>query len=250
MNRFQRAMGVLAAHEGGYVDHPHDPGGATNRGVTQRVYDLYRQRRKLETHSVKGITNREVEAIYRRQYWGAISAKDLPEGVAYCVFDAAVNSGAARAVKWMQEIVGVQVDGIVGNETISAVRTFSPSYFIDKYCDRRLTFMKSLKHWSHFKDGWTRRVAEVRAQSKAWAGGGEVEKSQAAQIAKAEGPKGEGAALMELVKDGSAMTKISGVLGGAGTLASYGGPIQWAIAAAIFMGVAYFIYAQIKERES
>ena len=106
MDRFERAFALLAVHEGGYSNHPDDPGGATNRGVTQRTYDSYRARHGLERRDVRQITDGEVAEIYRGQYWDAIRGDDLPAGVAYCVFDAAVNSGPGRALRWLQAEIG------------------------------------------------------------------------------------------------------------------------------------------------
>lgn len=190
-DRFPRAFALLKVHEGGYSDHPQDPGGATMKGVTQRTYDAYRRRQKQPTRHVKQITNAEVERIYRGQYWHAVKAEDLPEGVAYCVFDAAVNSGPARAVKWLQSVTGAQVDGIAGNETISKACDMSPAVLINAYCDKRLAFMKRLKHWSAFKNGWSRRVHEVRAQAIEWAHNNAIATDITAEPqAKADGPEG------------------------------------------------------------
>lgn len=170
MDRFQRAFQLLAVHEGGYVNHPHDPGGATNKGVTQRTYDDYRRRFGKPVQDVRLILDGEVAGIYKSQYWNTVQADALPPGIAYCVFDAAVNSGPARAARWLQEEVGATVDGVIGNETLGKVRRASAVVLIDAYCDRRLDFMRGLRHWPTFRNGWTRRVAEVRAQSKEWAG--------------------------------------------------------------------------------
>jgi len=171
MDRFERAFALLDEHEGGYSNHPDDPGGATMRGVTQAVYNHYLRRKGRGIHSVQHITESEVREIYRRQYWDAVRADDLPEGVAYCVFDAAVNSGPARAARWLQSLIGAQVDGVIGLETIDKAATTPAVPLIDRYCDKRLAFMRSLRHWSTFKNGWTRRVHEVRTQAKEWAAG-------------------------------------------------------------------------------
>lgn len=167
--RFERALALLDVHEGGYVNHPADPGGATNRGVTQRTYDAWRRRRGEPLRSVRHIAGDEVKAIYRSQYWDSIRADEMPPGVAYCIFDAGVNSGPARVVKWAQEVVGVDADGIVGEQTLDALARANPYDFINRFCDHRLAFMSSLKHWPTFKGGWKRRVAEVRAQALQWA---------------------------------------------------------------------------------
>ncbi|MBI1495359.1 glycoside hydrolase family 108 protein [Halocynthiibacter styelae] len=188
MNRFERAFALLAVHEGGYVNHPDDPGGATNKGVTQRTYDNYRARHGLAPRHVRQITHNEVAAIYQVQYWGAIQADELPEGLAYCVFDAAVNSGPARAVRWLQAEIGATVDGVIGNETLGLASRADAAALIDRYCDRRLRFMKRLRHWPTFRNGWSARVAEVRAQAKVWVAKQEPAVSTIAPQPKADGP--------------------------------------------------------------
>lgn len=187
-DRFPRAFALLRVHEGGYSDHPRDPGGATMKGVTQRTYDAHRHRMEQTPRDVRKITDAEVERIYRRQYWRLVKAYDLPPGVAYCVFDAAVNSGPGRAVRWLQKAIGAKVDGIVGDETIGLARDIPADVLIHKYCDMRLAFMKRLKHWPSFKNGWSRRVHEVRAQSIEWAYNDEI----ATETAEAPQPKADG----------------------------------------------------------
>src|SRR5690554_3243462 len=110
---FEPALALVLAHEGGYVDHPDDPGGATNKGITQRVYDAWRTSRGRHPRSVAAIRDEEVRAIYREQYWDAVRGDDLPAGIDYCTFDAAVNSGPAQAARWLQRAVGAAPDGIV-----------------------------------------------------------------------------------------------------------------------------------------
>jgi len=199
--RSNRAIEALAVHEGGWSNHPKDPGGATMKGVTQRTYDADNKRRGVPTRSVKHITDAEVTAIYDGQYWDTIRGDDLPGGLAYCVFDASVNSGPARAAKWLQRALGVTQDGVIGVQTLAALIGRDLKEVIDQYCDYRLAFMKRLKHWSTFKNGWTRRVAEVRAQSKKWVDGFEVERTVVATQPKADGPENLWAAILTFLSN-------------------------------------------------
>jgi len=248
-DRFPRAFALLRVHEGGYSNHPADPGGATMKGVTQRTYNAYRKRRGQLVRGVREITDYEVEAIYRGQYWNAVRADDLPEGVAYCVFDAAVNSGPGQAARWLQKVVGVKVDGIIGNETVSAVRAAPAREVINAYCDMRLAFMKRLRHWDTFKNGWTRRVAEVREQSLEWADRGRaVTASEQSPQPKAEGPESLRATAVEALKDRGAITAASGLLGSFGTLASGTGPIQYAVAAVLVLAALAAIWWIVRGR--
>lgn len=157
----EAALKHVLQHEGGYVNHPKDPGGATNRGVTQRVYDAYRDRKGQSRRSVRAITADEVADIYKRQYWDAIRGDDLPSGLDYAMFDYAVNSGPRRAAQDLQREVGVAVDGVIGNVSLAAVQKADVYDLIDRLCARRMRFLKGLRHWSTFGKGWTRRVTDV-----------------------------------------------------------------------------------------
>ena len=162
---FNKSLSLVLRHEGGYVNNPNDPGGATNKGITQYTYDAYRGANNLPTRSVKSITDSELKEIYNRRYWDAIAGDYLPEGVDYAVFDFAVNSGPSRAVKFLQNVVGVDQDGAVGKITLGAVSRYKPTTIIERLCDKRLAWLKTLKTWVHFGNGWSRRVKEVKADA-------------------------------------------------------------------------------------
>lgn len=172
-SKFERALPVVLTHEGGFANHPHDPGGATMRGVTQRVYDAFRKRRGLALQSVREISEIEIQMIYRLQYWNEIRGDDLPEGVGYVVFDAAVNSGPRRAIMWLQRAVGANlVDGQMGEATLALVANHRDhDQLIAEMLKIRLGFMQALKTWKHFGRGWSSRVADVKKRGQAWATG-------------------------------------------------------------------------------
>lgn len=159
---FDEALKRVLVHEGGYVNHPKDPGGATNKGVTQRVYDGWRDRLKLPRQSVRYIKDQEVSDIYRRQYWDAIRGDDLPRGFDYSTFDAAVNSGVSQGAKWLQRALGVTADGQIGEATLEAARKANGAAVINKANDLRLAMLRGLKTWGTFGKGWERRVSDVR----------------------------------------------------------------------------------------
>lgn len=170
---YARALPHVLVHEGGWSNHKADPGGATMKGVTQRVYDAFRDRRGEERRSVRLIEDPELQAIYRRQYWDAIRGDSLPDGVDYVVFDGAVNSGPAQSVKWLQRALGtVKVDGMIGEATLAAAEAY-PDHdkLIALILDRRLAFLKALKTWGTFKGGWSARVDQVEQIGQAWATG-------------------------------------------------------------------------------
>ena len=153
---FDTAFHKLLGQEGGFVDHPSDPGGATNWGVTQAV-----ARANGYTGSIRDFPVDMAKAIYWRQYWVPIKADDLPPAIRYAVFDAAVNSGAKQAVKWLQRAIGVNDDGVVGPQTMTFARAANPDFVLRRMLGERLQFMTDLKTWQAFGRGWARRIAEV-----------------------------------------------------------------------------------------
>jgi lysozyme family protein len=159
-SNYARCLKTTLRYEGGYVNHPKDPGGATNKGVTQAVYDAWRVQHAQPKRSVRSITDEEVAAIYRRKYWDAVKGDDLPVGVDMAVFDFAVNSGVSRAVKYLQQIVGVQADGVMGPKTLAAVKA-SKSDVAAELNANRLAFMRRLSTWSTFGRGWSARMADI-----------------------------------------------------------------------------------------
>lgn len=161
-DNFVQCLDLVLKHEGGYVNHPSDPGGETNRGVTKRVYDAYRRSHGLPVRSVLYIGVDEVADIYRADYWNMVKGDDLPSGIDYCVFDFAVNSGVSRASKFLQMTLGVSADGVIGQHTLAAALEAEPRNTINTICDKRMVFLKSLSIWDTFGKGWSSRVAAVR----------------------------------------------------------------------------------------
>jgi lysozyme family protein len=162
---YAKCLAQVLKYEGGYVDHPKDPGGPTNKGITQEVYDEWREKNNLSDQSVRNITNEEVGSIYRQEYWDRIRGDDLPSGVDFAVFDYAVNSGVYRAAKTLQAVVGVPQDGVIGPATIKAInaKRDNKSIALD-VTDRRLAFMKGLAIWPTFGKGWSARISNVKSQ--------------------------------------------------------------------------------------
>src|SRR5436305_11113185 len=108
----------------------------------------------------------EPDDIYRNQYWVAVRGDELPAGVDLAVYDGAVNSGPAQAIKWLQRALGVAVDGHIGEATLRALEECTDmDALVTKVCARRLAFMQSLRTWGAFSKGWARRVAAVQRAS-------------------------------------------------------------------------------------
>jgi lysozyme family protein len=163
---YDEALARLLAHEGGYSNHPADPGGPTNFGITIADYRRY-VKPNATPADVRAMTIDEAKAIYRARYWDAMRCDELPIGIDYCIFDYAVHSGTGRATKVLQRCLGVAVTGRMDDATIAAARRADVPRLIDAICDERLRFLQSLKTWPVFGRGWARRVAEVRAASHA-----------------------------------------------------------------------------------
>lgn len=144
--------------EGGYVNHKNDPGGPTDRGITQATYNAWNKLKGRQPKSVKGISKTEADEIYVSQYFAPIRFNDLPSGLDYAVADFSINSGPSRATKELQRILGVKQDGVIGLKTLAAIKSTNLQILIVTYCERRLAFMQSLKIWPTFKNGWTTRV--------------------------------------------------------------------------------------------
>lgn len=158
---FAQTLKWVLVHEGGFVNHPQDPGGATNKGITLETYRIFRQNGYLTAEDLKNISDQDVSTIYKKMYWDKIRGDDLPDGIDYTVFDAAVNSGPGRASKWLQACVGAEVDGVLGPKTLVLVKRQKPEQLIHDYCMRRLAFLSDLKTWEVFGKGWHKRVNEV-----------------------------------------------------------------------------------------
>jgi lysozyme family protein len=171
MDNSSKAIPKILEHEGGFVNHPSDPGGATNKGITLATFRRYIKPNGTVA-DLKALTTAQAVAVYKRQYWDAVSADLLPSGVDYAVADFAVNSGPSRAAKYLQAVVGATQDGQIGPATIAATKTMPPREVIERLCDDRLAFMKRIqggKLWQTFGRGWQRRVDDVRAVSLSWA---------------------------------------------------------------------------------
>ncbi|WP_436071619.1 glycoside hydrolase family 108 protein [Devosia sp. LjRoot3] len=160
----------MLRHEGGYVDHPSDPGGATNMGITRKTLARWRKISPwtdLPKSSVASLKRDEAALIYRANYWNPSRAGDMPVGVDLALFDFAVNSGPDRAVRTLQTALGVAADGEVGPVTLAALRGAGLARLVNDFCDRRLAFLKGLSTFAVFGRGWTRRVADIRAAALA-----------------------------------------------------------------------------------
>ena len=160
MSNYEKCLEIILHHEGGYVNHPKDPGGETNLGVTKRVYEEWGG-----TKDMKDLTVEDVAPIYQKNYWNRVRGDGLPAGLDLCVFDFGVNAGTGRSAKFLQRLVGTTVDGGIGPATLRAVNAYVQiegiEATIDDFQKRRQEYYESLSTFETFGRGWTRRVDEV-----------------------------------------------------------------------------------------
>lgn len=167
---YDEALRRLLAHEGGYTNHPSDPGGPTNFGITLADY-----RKSIKPDAtaadVRSMSVDQAKAVYRKRYWDAQRCDELPAGVDYSIFDYGVNSGIGRSGKVLRRVIGLPDDtSIITDQVLAYARVRDPKVLVAAICDERLAFLKSLKTWPVFGRGWGTRVAEVRTVSLAMAG--------------------------------------------------------------------------------
>jgi len=170
---FDKCLGVILHHEGGYVNHPLDPGGITNLGVTKKTYEAY-VKRTVTKDEMKALTPATVAPLYKTMYWDALKCDDIAKiapGLALCVFDFGVNAGVGRASEYLQNLVGVTADRKIGPNTLKAVRKFVDTRGHDGACEAyqnaRRTYYRSLRTFRVFGRGWLRRVDSVEVTAKA-----------------------------------------------------------------------------------
>lgn len=157
---FPSCLDIILESEGGFVDDPADPGGATNLGITLNTLSGWRGTPQTIA-DVEALTKADVAPIYKAEYWGISGCPDWPGGVDLMVFDMAVNSGVARAVRTLQTAVGVVADGIIGPRTKAAVSMANPADVINEIAALRVSFYKSLPTFARFGKGWLARVTRT-----------------------------------------------------------------------------------------
>jgi lysozyme family protein len=164
---YDEALERLLAHEGGYTNHPSDPGGPTNFGITIHDYRKYIDPAGTAA-DVRRMSVADAKAIYKSKYWNAMRCDELPAGVDYAVFDYGVNSGIGRAPKVLKRALGLDAsDSNVTPQVIAAARSRNAKAVVDAICNERLRFLQALRTWPVFGTGWGRRVREVRAAATA-----------------------------------------------------------------------------------
>lgn len=149
---FETAVNFVLDREGGFVDDPNDPGGATNFGISQSAYpDL----------NIKLITRENAADIYRQDYWDAMQLDNMPDVLRLTLFDGAVNQGKARATKMLQSILGIVQDGYIGPLTFAALKDKNARAIFTAYQGMRHDHYTQDIRWPSFGKGWSRRLLDV-----------------------------------------------------------------------------------------
>lgn len=157
---YQSCLEMILHHEGGYVNHPKDPGGETNLGVTKRVYEEWGG-----TKDMVDLTVEDVAPIYEKNYWGRMKCDDVPAGLDLCLFDFGVNAGTGRSAKYLQTMIGTVADGGIGPNTLRTLNAYIDENGIENtirnFQSARQEYYESLSTFETFGRGWTRRVDET-----------------------------------------------------------------------------------------
>lgn len=168
---FDKCLKLVIKLEGGLTNHPSDPGGLTNRGVTQAVYDAFLVRAGKSVRPVSLITDDEIVAVYRDGYWDATHCDQLPSGLDLAVFDCAVNQGVGRAARFLQGAAGAKVDEVIGPKTLAAVAAADRDELLTEFMARRMHAYGRLQTlFQTFGLGWSRRLISVHAAAIAMQG--------------------------------------------------------------------------------
>lgn len=230
---FWRTMENVFKFEGGYVDHPRDPGGATNMGITIGTLSRYLGRRATK-NEVRNLPKEVALEIYRANYWNKVKGDLLPFGFDYVAMDGAVNSGPSRGVRWLQKAVGAKADGVAGPQTVARAKAASVAA-ISEACNQRMGFLRRLSTWDTFGRGWSRRVAHVEAVSiRMWSENYEDSDAAANRLGEAEAEARE-----QIASENAAGAGQTGATGGAGGAVLVLGDLP--VTQAMIVGAAAFL---------
>ena len=161
ISNFPASLALVLQSEGGFSNHPADPGQMTNLGVTRNVWKEW-VKRDVDEAEMRSLTPELVTPLYKARYWDSCKCDDLPRGVDYCVFDSAVNMGSSRAAKLLQTALGVTADGSIGRATIAAATAADPVELLEAFSLGKEAFYQSLPTFGVFGKGWLNRVAHVQ----------------------------------------------------------------------------------------
>lgn len=235
-DRFEICQEITAKWEGGWSDHPNDPGGKTMYGVTEARWHEYQKKMGIKLTPVRSITKAQALAFYRSEFWNACGAPKLFPGVDLAVHDASVNSGVSRGRKWL----------------LSSVGNHGHDETVRRICRARLSFMKSLKIWTTFGKGWSRRVNDIEVKGVVMAleamgkSKAQIQSAAAVQVVQAENTAKSANAQSKTATAGALGTPaVSSTLG---DMATY----EWMLLGGVtlaFLAIAVYLIAKRRENE-
>jgi lysozyme family protein len=161
-NNFQECLDLVLKAEGGWVNHPSDPGGETNLGVTKRVWEEYIGH---TVESLKKLTKEDVAPLYELKYWRPCYGEVLPRGLDFVVFSMGVNAGPGRSVKLLQQSIGCVPDGVIGPTTRGLISDSNTATLIAKFSESRREYYRALKNFPVFGKGWLSRVDKEESEA-------------------------------------------------------------------------------------
>jgi len=161
---FEKCLDMLLDDEGGFVDNPKDPGGMTNLGVTKAAWESFVGRASSEKE-MRNLTRKSVIPFYEKKYWDAFKCDSLPSGIDYLIFDFAVNTGVGRAVKMLQNVLGLTEDGSIGPITLQNVDISDKIDLISRYSSAKIKHYEDLPTFPEFGKGWLSRVELVKSRA-------------------------------------------------------------------------------------
>jgi lysozyme family protein len=157
MSDFKECLELVLKSEGGFVNHPSDPGGMTNLGVTKKVWEDFVGHPVSEA-DMRALTPEKVAPLYEQKYWRPTYCEVLPRGLSLLIFSMGINAGPGRGVKLLQSSIGCVADGVIGPRTMELIKSADVTDLIQKYSNARRDYYKSLKTFEVFGKGWLARV--------------------------------------------------------------------------------------------
>lgn len=160
-DNFHKSLELILKSEGGFSNDPRDAGGMTNLGVTNLSWQTWLKRPVSEAE-MRNLTTEIVAPFYKSSYWDACRCDELPIGIDYAVFDFAVNAGTHQASKLLQEALSVDADGVIGQQTLTAVANYGVAELTELFSEKKELFYRSLRTFATFGKGWLNRVVDVQ----------------------------------------------------------------------------------------
>ena len=161
---FKNCLDLVLKSEGGYVNHPSDPGGMTNLGITKRSLEEWLGH-DVDEKFMRKLTPEMAAPFYEQKYWRPCYGEVLPRGLDFVVFSMGVNAGPGRSVKLLQQALGCVPDGVIGPRTRELISNSNCATLITKFSEARREYYRALKNFPVFGKGWLARVDREESEA-------------------------------------------------------------------------------------